>query len=57
MKTDLLKPSELAEELRVSLRTIQRMCERGELPAIKVGRQWRIFPDWESHLERSKAIR
>lgn len=34
--------SEAAAFLRVDARTVRRMCERGELPAFHVGRQWRI---------------
>ena len=33
---------EAAELLQVSKRTLHRMAQRNELPAFKVGRQWRI---------------
>lgn len=32
----------VAKSLAVSRRTVARMCARGEMPAYKVGRQWRI---------------
>ena len=36
------KPSEVAKMLRVDMRTVYGMIERGELPSIKVGRLIRI---------------
>lgn len=39
---DLLTPKQLAEYLQLSERTIYRMLERGQLPAIRVGAQWRF---------------
>jgi excisionase family DNA binding protein len=38
----LLTPVEVADMLRVSRRTVQNMIERGDLPAAKVGRFWRV---------------
>jgi len=44
-------PQELAEKLRVSLDTIYRDLNAKRIPAVRVGRQWRIprdrFEDWE----------
>ena len=34
--------SEAANLLQVSTRTLQRMIRNGELPAFKVGGQWRV---------------
>ena len=39
---------ELAETLKVNVRTIQRIVHRKELPAIRVGRQWRFRREWVS---------
>ena len=39
---DLLTLAEAAEALRVSQATVRRLIERGELPAVRVGRLWRI---------------
>jgi excisionase family DNA binding protein len=38
----LLTLFEAAELLQVSTRTLQRMIRSGELPAFKVGGQWRL---------------
>jgi excisionase family DNA binding protein len=38
----LLTLPEAAELLHVSTRTVQRMIRRNELPAFKVGGQWRL---------------
>lgn len=43
----LLTLKEAAELLRLSGRTVHRMVKRKELPAFKVGGQWRVN---ESHL-------
>jgi len=37
---------ELANVLKVNVRTIQRIVQRKELPAIRVGRQWRFRREW-----------
>jgi excisionase family DNA binding protein len=38
----LLTLSEAADLLQVSTRTLQRMIRSGQLPAFKVGGQWRV---------------
>lgn len=35
-------PQEVAELLKLHYNTIRRMIKQGELPAEKIGRQWRI---------------
>lgn len=35
-------PAQVAEQLQVSGKTVLRWIEAGELPAHKLGRQWRI---------------
>ncbi|HEX8718090.1 MAG TPA: helix-turn-helix domain-containing protein [Gemmatimonadaceae bacterium] len=40
--TDLLNPKQLAEYLQLSQRTVYRLLERGGIPAVKVGGQWRF---------------
>ena len=45
----LLTLKEAAELLRLSGRTMMRMVKRKELPAFKVGGQWRVN---ESHLTK-----
>ena len=39
---DLLNPKQLAEYLQLSQRTVYRLLERGEIPAARVGGQWRF---------------
>lgn len=39
---NLLSPDEAADILRCHPETVKRLCRRGELPAIKIGRQWRL---------------
>ena len=41
----LLSSAELADALAVSVDTVHRMSEAGELPAFRVGRQWRYDLD------------
>jgi excisionase family DNA binding protein len=42
MASDLLDAKEVAHMLRVSVRTVVRLAERGELVAFKVGDLWRF---------------
>ena len=39
---DYLTPAEIAERLRVDVTTVQRWIRSGQLPAIRVGRQYRV---------------
>ena len=39
---DLLTPEEVAEYLKVPIPTIWRWCRKGTLPALKIGKYWRI---------------
>jgi excisionase family DNA binding protein len=50
----LLTLPEAADLLQVSTRTLQRMIRRNELPAFKVGGQWRVR---ESQLTRWIEVR
>lgn len=38
----LLKPAKAAELMGVSVATVTSMCRSGKLPAIRIGKQWRI---------------
>ena len=40
--TVTITPQEAAQLVGVCERTIRRACERGELPAARIGRRWRI---------------
>lgn len=35
-------PEEIAQRLKLDPETIRRWIRRGELPAVKVARQWRV---------------
>ncbi len=45
MNRRFLTPGEVAAVLRVSVEVIRRMLRRGELPAIRIGRTWRVDED------------
>ncbi len=40
--THLLSADEVAQQLRVSTMTVYRLIRRGELPAVRVGRNYRV---------------
>ena len=42
--TMLYSPRELAALLNVHVETVRRMCRTGQLPAARIGGQWRITP-------------
>lgn len=42
MSEQLLTVNEVAELLRVSSMTVYRLVRRGELPAVRVGRNYRV---------------
>jgi len=43
---EFLTVEELADLLKVHPRTIQRIIQRKEMPAVRVGRQWRFRREW-----------
>jgi excisionase family DNA binding protein len=48
----LLTVAEVAEMLRVSTMTVYRLIRTGELPAVRIGRSYRVRePDLEAYLE------
>jgi|3_EtaG_2_1085321.scaffolds.fasta_scaffold04048_7 excisionase family DNA binding protein len=52
---DLMTPEELADYLKVSLRTIYSYAQKGKIPAFKIVGQWRFDRDEiESWLESLK---
>lgn len=42
MSDRLLTAGEVADQLRVSTMTVYRLIRRGELPAVRVGRNYRV---------------
>jgi excisionase family DNA binding protein len=56
MNEKLLTPEQVAERLQVTGRTVYAWLRSGTLPALKLGRLWRIRPeDLETFLERARA--
>lgn len=52
MTSALLTASEVADRLRVSTMTVYRLIRRGELPAVRVGRNYRVRAgDLEAYLD------
>lgn len=50
---ELLTIAEVAVYLKLSRRTAWRWCKAGQLPAVKVGHQWRVArSDLESFVRR-----
>ncbi|MCX7045430.1 MAG: helix-turn-helix domain-containing protein [Candidatus Sumerlaeota bacterium] len=45
-QVDLITVQELADILRVNPRTVLRFVDQKEIPAIRVGRQWRFRREW-----------
>src|SRR5213596_2805207 len=55
MNEKLLTPEQVAERLQVTERTVYGWLRRGKLPALKLGRLWRIRPeDLEAFLESAR---
>lgn len=51
----ILEPKEVAQMLRVSVRTITRLAERGEMKSFKVGDLWRFYQsDVEAYIEAQR---
>jgi excisionase family DNA binding protein len=44
-KEEFFTPQEVAEKLKVSVRTIKTHLLSGELKGVKVGRLWRVTPE------------
>jgi len=44
-RDEMLTPPEVAEYLKVPVKTVWRWCRNGTLPAVKFGRYWRVRRD------------
>ena len=44
-KEGMLTPEEVAKYLKVAVETVWRWCRKGTLPAVKIGKYWRIPED------------
>jgi excisionase family DNA binding protein len=55
--TTFLTTEEVLECLKVTPRTVYRLIKSGDLPAVRIGRQWRFrradLHDW---LDRKRAV-
>jgi len=57
MNEKLLTPEQVAERLQVTERTVYGWLRHGKLPALKLGRLWRIRPDdLETFLENARKM-
>ena len=52
----LLTLSEAASILKISKRTLHRMIQTGQIPALKVGGQWRILKSRLEELVQEEKI-
>ena len=48
LEGEILTLREAAKYLKVAQKTVSRLISRGELPAVKVGRLWRMKKEWIS---------
>lgn len=42
----MMTTGEVANYLQLDIQTVSRMAQRGELPAVKVGREWRFKKEY-----------
>jgi PTS system nitrogen regulatory IIA component len=42
MNSEVLTVQEVANYLRIDIRTVYRLAKNGDIPCIKIGRQWRF---------------
>src|SRR5512136_3000685 len=54
--SDMLTAKEMQDLLQVDRSTIYRMAEAGQLPAIKVGKQWRFPGDQLESWLKARAV-
>lgn len=53
---DFYTPNQIADMLQLSRDTIMRLIDRGELPAAKIGKQWRISAsDLQTYIASKKT--
>ena len=54
-KVDLYSLTQIAHKAHVSVRTVRRLVERGELKTHRIGAQIRVSEgDWQAYLARSR---
>jgi len=58
MQEQVMTPQEISEYLRVGIRTVYNWIKRGELPAIRLGKTYRIErTDFDRFLRQRKTVR
>jgi len=58
MQEQVMTPQEISEYLRVGIRTVYDWIKKGELPAIRLGRTYRIErADFDRFLHQRKTVR
>jgi excisionase family DNA binding protein len=56
-ESPFLTTDEVLGYLKVNARTVYRLIRSGQLPAIRVGRQWRVRrSDLDAWLERQRVV-
>jgi excisionase family DNA binding protein len=54
---EFLTTDEVLEYLRINARTVYRLIRNGEIPAVRIGRQWRIRRnDLDRWLETQRPV-
>ena len=57
VSSDLMTTKELSEYLQLDRRTIYKLLKSGDIPANRVGHQWRFFRSDIDDWIRSKQVR
>ena len=53
--SEILEPKEVAQMLKVSVRTVTRLAEKKELEGFKIGDLWRFYrSDIDAYIEAQK---
>jgi excisionase family DNA binding protein len=56
--SEILEPKEVAQMLKVSVRTVTRLAEKNELEGFKIGDLWRFYrSDIDAYIEAQKLKR
>jgi excisionase family DNA binding protein len=45
MPNEIMTIKEVSEYLKMNYRTVYRLAEKGEIPAFKLGKNWRVRKD------------
>ena len=57
VSSDLMTTKELSEYLQLDRMTIYKLLKSGDIPANRVGHQWRFFRSYIDDWIRSKQVR